>query len=144
MKRILKKWAAPLLCGLFIFLCMKFIFLIGYVPTASMEPTIAQGSYVFGIRVLGDLKLGDIVIFRHDGKTLMKRIAALPGHTVYFNDITRTVSVDADPLNATRILKVPENNYLLLGDNHDLSIDSRFWEDPFVSEDKIIAKVMLF
>ena|GEM_PF-2648405 len=40
----IRKWAAPVLCGLFLFLCMKFVLMIGYVPTASMEPAIAAGS----------------------------------------------------------------------------------------------------
>jgi len=44
----IRKWAAPALCGLFLFLCMKFVLMIGYVPTASMEPAIAAGSYILG------------------------------------------------------------------------------------------------
>lgn len=144
MKRVLKKWAAPLLCGLFVILCMKYVFLIGYVPTASMEPTIAENSYVLGFRPFGKLNHGDIVIFKHDDKLLLKRIAAVPGQTVYFNDYTQTVLIDIDSLYATRVLIVPENSYFLLGDNQELSIDSRFWTEPFITEDQIVAKVILY
>ena len=31
----------------------------------------------------------------------------------------------------------------MMGDNRNNSMDARFWNDPFISADKIIAKVML-
>ena len=71
------KWLIPVLITAFIFILFKLVFLIGYVPTESMEPTIKKGSYIVGIRLFSELETGDIIIFRHDEKLLVKRIAAV-------------------------------------------------------------------
>ena len=38
--------------------------------------------------------------------------------------------------------EVPEDCYLMLGDNRNHSIDARGWEDPYVTKDEIKAKVL--
>lgn len=38
--------------------------------------------------------------------------------------------------------EVPENCYLMLGDNRNNSGDARYWENPYISEDKMVAKVL--
>jgi len=37
---------------------------------------------------------------------------------------------------------VPAGCYLMLGDNRNNSADARYWSDPYVPEDKILAKVL--
>ena len=103
----------------------KTVFLLAYVPSGSMEPTIEKESYIFGIRLLGDLKTGDIVIFEHEDSILIKRIAACPGDEI---------TVDGVPY------QVPDNGYFMLGDNVNRSYDSRYWDEPYVNHDKVIAK----
>ena len=123
---ILKSWAAPFGCGLLLLLLLKYAFFVGYVPSASMEPTIRRGSFIFGVRCVGELELGDIVVFEHDNLFIMKRIAALPGDDILVNGVNLTV---------------PVSFYFMLGDNPDESIDSRYWNDPFIPRTRIIAKV---
>ncbi len=51
MRRFLKKtgnWLFPAVVMLFTFLFLKYVFLLGYVPTESMEPTLKRGSYIIG------------------------------------------------------------------------------------------------
>ncbi|WP_334295639.1 S26 family signal peptidase [Extibacter muris] len=36
-------------------------------------------------------------------------------------------------------LTVPEKSYYVLGDNAERSLDSRYWEDPFVRDEEIVA-----
>lgn len=132
MKRLLRKASfglAPVACALIVAMLMKTVFLLGFVPTASMEPTIPAKSWILGWRLYGDLNKDDVVIFAYGGKTLVKRIAALSNETVIKNGIE---------------FRVPNNHYYLLGDNENCSYDSRFWDDPFVSEDSIIAKLIFF
>lgn len=128
MKRTTMKKLLPILipvfCAVLVLVLFRFVFYLGYVPTASMEPTIHQGSLILGLRQFGELHTGDIVIFRHDGRTLVKRIAASPGESYNLNGSPVTV---------------PAGQYLLLGDNAADSYDARYWDDPFVPEKDLIA-----
>lgn len=36
---------------------------------------------------------------------------------------------------------VPEGCYFMLGDNRNNSLDARFWDEPYISSEKMIAKV---
>jgi len=101
--------------------------IIGYVPSASMEPTLKEKSYILGLRIHGDLEVGDIIIFEHNDTTMVKRIAAIGGETI---------EVDGKTYN------VPEGTVFVLGDNAENSFDSRYWENAFVDKNKIIAKVL--
>ena len=114
----------PVFCAILVLILFRFVFYLGYVPTASMEPTIHQGSLILGLRQFGDPHTGDVVIFRHDGRTLVKRIAASPGESYNLNGSPVTV---------------PVGHYLLLGDNANDSYDARYWDDPFVPEKDLIA-----
>lgn len=116
----------PILCAILVVLLFRTVFFLGYVPTASMEPTIPKGSLILGLRQYGELTTGDIVIFRHEGQTLVKRIAACPGETYILGGSQITV---------------PTDHYLLLGDNTAASYDARYWSNPFTPADDIIAKL---
>ena len=139
--RHFKIWLFPLLFTLMIFLLMRFVFLFGYVPTASMEPTLERESFILGVRVFSEIRKGDIVIFEHDGRLLVKRVAALPGETVDLSELTYMTTLGI-PIRDTDALIVPEDCYYLLGDNVQNSIDSRYWEDPFVNREQIVAKMI--
>ncbi len=122
------KWLIPAAVSVLIFVLFKAVFLIGYVPTESMEPTLERESYIIGCRIYSDLKTGDIIIFRHNGKLLVKRIAAVEGDIMEGNGIRVTV---------------PKGCYYVLGDNADSSYDSRYWDDPFVKKADVVAKLIL-
>ena len=70
-------------------------------------------------------KVGDIIVFSHDGKVLVKRVAAVAGEAAWTWKGPETV---------------PCGMLYLLGDNIDASIDSRFWVDPFVPVKNVIAR----
>ena len=122
-----KPWMIPAGLTLLLYLLLKFVFLIGYVPTPSMEPTLPEGSFIFGSRIYQELKTGDIIVFEKDGVLLVKRIAAVGGETI-----------EADG----KIYTVPKGRLFVLGDNKQNSFDSRYWEEPFVDEANVIAKVI--
>lgn len=118
----------PVFFVLLIFILFRFVFIIGYVPTESMEPTINKESMILGVRVYGELEVGDIVIFEKDGEFMVKRIAAKGGDIITVDD---------------RVYEVPDGCYFMLGDNKTNSYDSRYWDEPYVNGEKIIAKVIL-
>ena len=125
-----RKWKVivPALVLLGTFLLFQFVLFIGYVPTESMEPTIYKGSYVIGSRLFGELKVGDIIAFEHEGKPLVKRIAAVGGDVVEHNG---------------QRLTVPEGYFYVLGDNTQSSFDSRYWKDPFVQSENLLSVLVI-
>lgn len=123
-----KGWVLIPICVAVLFIIIfKTVFLIGYVPSASMEPTLKKGSIILGVRCYQELGIDDIIIFRHNGQLNVKRIAAIEGEGVVIDG---------------KILLVPEDCYYVLGDNMENSYDSRFWKEPFVKRDDIIAKII--
>lgn len=119
------KFIVPALALLGTCLLFRFVLFIGYVPTESMEPTLKRGSIIVGSRLFGELKVGDIVVFRHGGKLLVKRIAATEGNVVEYKGQGMTV---------------PKDCFYVLGDNAGNSFDSRFWTKPFISYSAIISR----
>lgn len=117
----------------------RFVLFLGYVPSASMEPTIPAGSVILGSRIFGELEQGDVVIFRHEGKTLVKRIAAGEGDRVYLDGESDSFSVNEPLPGANRTLVVPQACFFVVGDNLEASVDSRLWSSPFLEEEEILA-----
>jgi signal peptidase I len=95
---------------------------------------------------------GDVIVFHPPGNRrgdYIKRIIGLPGDTVevkmesvYVNDIKLHESYIKDPPNYTYPpIKVPENDYFVLGDNRNNSNDSHSgWMVP---RQNIIGKTWL-
>lgn len=136
-KRV-KPWSVPVCLTLLCYVLLQHVFLLGYVPSASMEPTLQEGSFIFGLRIFEDPNVGDIIVFEKDGVLQVKRIAAGHGEQI---DLTKLEYMDSLPIPnwSNSILTVPAGHFFVLGDNTQNSYDSRYWEDPFVAEEQIVA-----
>ena len=127
------------------------------IPTNSMENTIMAGSRVVVLRpayLFSDPKRGDIVVFKYpddETQNYAKRIIGLPGETIEIRDGLVYVNGFEEPLEEDYLketpngsygpYEVPEDSYFMLGDNREVSEDSRFWENPYVRRDKIIGRI---
>lgn len=83
----------------------------------------------------------------------VKRVIGLPGDVidikdghVYLNgsDTPLDEPYLAEPMETPEELhyEVPQDHYFMMGDNRNYSADARFWRYSYISEDKIIAKVL--
>ncbi|MBQ9838319.1 MAG: signal peptidase I [Oscillospiraceae bacterium] len=145
MNRIWKRvrtWLVPLCLTLLVFLLLRCVLLIGYVPSASMEPTLKENSFIIGTRIYSDLSVGDIVVFRHNGVLMVKRIAAGPGDVIDLSQISFMENL-VPPDRGWECITVPDGCYYLLGDNQSDSLDSRYWDEPFVASADIVAKLFI-
>lgn len=136
-KRV-KPWSVPICLTLLSYVLLQHVFLLGYVPSASMEPTLQEGSFIFGLRIFETPTVGDIIVFVKDGTLQVKRIAAVPGDQI---DLTKLEYMDSLPIPnwSDPLLTVPAGHFYVLGDNTQNSYDSRYWEDPFIVEEQIVA-----
>ncbi len=137
----------------------SFLIVNAEVPTGSMENTIMAGDRILALRTsywFEEPEAGDIAIFRYPddstGKTLyVKRIIGEAGDMVevvdgevYINGERQTESYLAEEAYGDfGPYIVPEDCYFMMGDNRNHSLDSRYWDEPFVHEDEILGKVVL-
>lgn len=106
------------------------------VSSDSMEPTIPEGSTVLLLKSSG-AEAGDLVSFHSplDGAVTLKRVVAVAGQTVAFEDALLMVDgrevaepfVDHSRIDGTYFgpVTVPPDHVFVLGDNRGRSIDSR-------------------
>jgi len=142
---------------LVMFLFFRFIIASAQIPSASMEPTlkVKDRCLINRLSYIGtNPERGDIVIFKNKeefgNEILIKRVIGLPGDhiafyggNVYINGNMveeEYLSADVFTYSETSFFDVPEGCYFLMGDNRGNSADSRYWKNPYLSEDKIMGK----
>ena len=139
-----------------------------YIPSGSMLPTlqindrliIDKVSYRFTNPVRGDIVVFDPPEKLGSKDAYIKRLIGLPGDRVevkqgrvfingkaisekYIDEppkYTWTKTESSDP-DFTPNMVVPKDNYLVLGDNRNNSLDSHFW--GFLPKDHLIGKAVV-
>ena len=98
---------------------------------------------------------GDVIEIKAEGSIKASELQELPGVEGGSNAelVTAAVYVNGEKLDEPYLrepmlytgdmkFEVPENCYFFMGDNRNYSLDARYWENSYISKDKVIAKVL--
>ena len=116
----------------------------------SMEPTYHDGAFEWTTPVkISELQHGDVVVINNDRGTIVKRIAMLPGDK-FLQVKSGNSWLDMRAIkpnlklkksrNIFREARVPDNCVYVLGDNGQVSLDSRTF--GYVTTDQIQSKLL--
>ena len=136
--QILKEIMSYVLIALVVILIRLFIISPVRVDGISMVPTLSNGDYMLLEKFDKDYKRFDIVVLNYNSKSLIKRVIGLPGEKVeYKNQVlyidgkkidenfTKGSVTEDFKLDKLGYDKIPEDYYLLVGDNRSMSLDGR-------------------
>ena len=157
----MKGWIKDILIAVAIALLIMTFIKPTIVKESSMQPTLYANNYIFLSKqayLLSEPKRGDIVVFHTDlttsdghEKLLIKRIIALPGDTITIEE--GDVFIDDEQIKEPYIngdytrdfvdhLEIPDGYVFVMGDNRDVSIDSRDSRVGCVPIDMIVGKAV--
>ena len=140
MKKFIKELIPYIVIVLVVVLIRSFLVTPVIVSGDSMDPTLKDKELLLLNKLnyrINDIKRFDIVVIRLENKEIIKRVIGLPGEEVLYRN--NTLYIDGHEVeneyefdtgdfslkticNCTRI---PEDKYLVLGDNRAVSADSR-------------------
>lgn len=135
---------------------LLFVFVVGIeqVVGPSMNPTLKEGNVVVVNKLLyrfKNINRNDIVILSQNEKHMIKRVVGLPGDYIEYKDnylyvngekykepFINNVETEDFSLKDLGYDKIPDDMYLVLGDNRENSLDSRSY--GLIKKKQIIGK----
>jgi signal peptidase I len=139
-----------------VFLTAMYVVSFNVVVGPSMQNTLEADDVVLLNKLVykfRSVKRGEIVVLKHNAKYLIKRVIGLPGEkiefknnklyiddTPYVEDYVSSSSRDWS-LSSIGYSSIPEDYYLVVGDNREDSNDGR--DFGLISTDEIVGKVAL-
>ncbi|KAA1039561.1 signal peptidase I [Macrococcus equipercicus] len=172
MNKEIKEWLLSIIIVVFAWLIIStFIGVVYKVSGDSMFPTFKDKDKVIVSKISNTthtISRGDVIVFHANKKhDYIKRLIGVPGDKIESrNDVLyiNNIKVDEDYLKENKLNKndmmltenftvkdlihsngkdrIPKNKYLVLGDNREVSIDSRR-SLGLIDKDQIVGKVVL-
>ena len=155
------EWIQSLLIALAVCVVI-FLFFVRVIDVkgTSMVPTLQNADKMLVSGLFYKPKAGDIVVFKKDeyspNKALVKRVIATEGQTINIDFDNGVVYIDGEPIEEDYIndltnrkldfiepQTVPEGCVFVMGDNRNMSTDSRKKEIGMVDTRLIIGKVYM-
>ena len=118
----------------------------------SMSPYLNDGDYLIMNEYAyknADPEYGDVIVFKSDGKLLIKRVIGKPGDTIEITDgsvyrngelIDDYVDIYTEPEVSTQL---EYEEFFVRGDNREVSLDSRFPDVGNVRKGTILGQAVL-
>lgn len=140
MKKIIKQLIPYIVIIIVVVLIRSFVVTPVIVVGDSMKPTLNEGQILILNKLdyhFNEIERYDIVVIKVGKSEIIKRVIGLPGETIeYRNNIlyidgheeTNEYNFDTEDFTLKSICncdKIPEDKYLVLGDNRQVSSDSR-------------------
>ena len=140
MKKIIKQLIPYIVIIIVVVLIRSFVVTPVIVVGDSMKPTLNEGQILILNKLnyrFNEIERYDIVVIKVGKSEIIKRVIGLPGETIeYRNNIlyidgheeTSEYNFDTEDFTLKSICncdKIPEDKYLVLGDNRQVSSDSR-------------------
>lgn len=165
MKKIIKEWIPYIVIIVVVILIRTYIVTPVVVRGDSMYDTLKDGEVLFISKInyrVSEIKRFDIVVIKDlDGDFIIKRIIGLPGDNIEYKDNVLYINGEkqekyftedkTDDFTLEEICqihdvdcsdgKIPKGMYLVLGDNRDVSADSRV--KGLIQRDQIIGEAIL-
>lgn len=163
MKNIVKEWLPYIIIIVVVVLIRSYIITPVVVRGDSMDDTLHDGEVLFLSKIhyrVDDIKRFDIVVVKDiDNDLIIKRVIGLPGDDIEYRDnvlhingkeSNKSFSDDeTEDFTLEEICeisdidcngKIPDDMYLVLGDNRDISADSRI--KGLISREQILGKTI--
>lgn len=148
------------MAGILAFGIRTFVAEARYIPSSSMEPTLEINDRLIIEKIsyhFQDPQRGDVVVFnptqvlreQNFKDAFIKRVIGVPGDQVLVKN--GQVYVNSKPIQEKYIAQppdydfgpvvVPDNSYLVLGDNRNNSYDSHYW--GYVPRQNLVGKAFV-
>lgn len=158
MSEKLKDFGGYVLIILAVVIIRVFIFDPVRVDGPSMDTTLEDGEILilnkFEYRK-SDIERYDVVVINVDDKKIIKRVIGLPNETIEIknnkvyangkllkNSFASTKTSDFS-LSDIGLTKIPGDSYFVLGDNREVSLDSRYNEVGTIKKGQIVGKATI-
>ena len=147
----------------FLVIVFVFTFIVALNPVAgnSMSPTLEEGQIVLVSKIFKNYQRNEIVVLKNNSKSYVKRVIGLPGERIdYLNGVLyvdnnsyKETFLKNDVITSNFLFEdicsrkdcpdgvIPDNKYLVLGDNRPESVDSRDNSFGLVDKKDIKGKV---
>lgn len=164
MKKIIKEWLPYIVIIIVVILIRTYLITPVIVRGASMSDTLENGEVLFLSKItyrVSDIKRFDIVVVEDlDSDLIIKRVIGLPGDSLEYKEGKLHINdklieeeytnYTMDDFNVDSICEItdlecngiiPDNMYLVLGDNREVSADSRV--KGLIKREQILGKTIL-